>query len=169
MTMRVQQLLPWSLSLVVLPGAALACPSSATTLLNGLYRWQLQRQDQPGPVRIDSQRSRFTPELFQQLEQAYALPPSTGRFVDFDLFSGTQVTTLGARVMGCQTLSAGRLLARIDVRAGLRGRGNDPPQQLRYELVDWGPNGWRIADIVYPGAPSLRLSTYLSKLLAPQR
>jgi hypothetical protein len=39
------------------------------------------------------------------------------------------------------------------------------PMLLRYELRPGPGNSWRIADIVYPETPSLRLSTFLQGLL----
>ena len=45
---------------------------------------------------------------------------------------------------------------------------SDAPQQLRFVFQHLPKEGWRIADIVYPGEPSFRLSTYLEQLLAPQ-
>jgi len=35
-------------------------------------------------------------------------------------------------------------------------------------LVPGAEGGWRIADIVYPETPELRLSTFLTDLLRPQ-
>ena len=50
----------------------------------------MARQERPGPIEITSQQSRFTDGLVQKLRRAYALDPANRRFVDFDLFSGTQ-------------------------------------------------------------------------------
>jgi hypothetical protein len=93
--------------LVLLPdhaGAASAsCPAPVVDQLDGLYRWQVARQDERGPIDLSSQQGRFTPGLDQQLPAAHQLNPADGRFVDFDVFSGTQVRTFGARVLGCAT------------------------------------------------------------------
>jgi hypothetical protein len=99
---------------------------------------------------ITSQQGRFTDGLYQKLRRAYGLDPASGRYVDFDLFSGTQVSTFGAKV-----------------QAGLRNRPSEAPQRLRYQLVR-GPAGtWKIADIVYPHPAGFRLSSYLAELLTP--
>lgn len=147
---------------------ALACPPSVRAQIDGLYRWQLERQERPGPITITGQRQRFTPQLFDLLERAYALTPADGRFVDFDLFSGTQVNTYGATLEHCSWERRGRLSVRVAVWAGLRGRAAEQPQQLRYVFRLSPSDGWRIADIVYPGEPSFRLSTYLRQLLQEQ-
>jgi hypothetical protein len=60
------------------------------------------------------------------------------------------------------------VVAEVAVRAGLRGRTGEAPQQLRYVMEPSTTQSWRIADIVYPGEPSFWLSTYLEQLLAPQ-
>ena len=145
--------------------AGLACPAAVRAQIDGLYRWQLARQEHPGPIAMGSQRDRFTPELFSLLERAFALTPADGRFVDFDPFSGTQASTLGATLQGCRPDQAGRLMARVAVQAGLRGRAAEPAQQLGYVLRQTPKEGWRIADIVYLREPSFRLSTYLKELL----
>lgn len=146
----------------------LACPEAVRAQIDGLYRWQLGRQERPGPVAIDGQRERFTPQLFSLLERAYALTPADGRFVDFDPFSGTQVNTFGVTLQECRPDQAGRLMARVVVQAGLRGRMAEPAQQLVYVLRQTPQEGWRIADIVYLRQPSFRLSTYLRGLLEQQ-
>ena len=151
------------------PSAAVAapCPAALIDQLDGLYRWQLDRQDKPGPIVIASQRSRFTPGLYALLHQAYALTPEQGRFVDFDVFSGTQVGTFGAEVLGCKEGPAGTVVARVAVQTGLPGRNPVPPKQLRYLMEPSQEAGWRIADIVYPEEPTFRLSSYLRQLLSP--
>lgn len=144
---------------------ALECPAAVRAQVDQLYRWQLARQEQSGPVAMASQRERFTPQLFSLLERAYALTPADGRFVDFDPFSGTQVNTLGATLQGCRPDHQGRLMARVLVQAGLRGRTEEPQQQLDVVFRSTSNEGWRIADIVYIREPSFRLSTYLRDLL----
>ncbi len=144
------------------------CPASAKAQLDGLYRWQVARQERRGPIEITSQQSRFTDGLYQKLRRAYALDPASGRFVDFDLFSGTQVSTFGAKVLGCTAAPGGGLEARVAVQAGLRNRPSEMPQQLRYQLVP-GPAGtWKITDIVYSSPAGFRLSSFLAELLAPK-
>ncbi|MEB3246868.1 MAG: hypothetical protein VKJ63_03290 [Synechococcus sp.] len=81
----------------------LACPDGVKQQLDGLYRWQVQRMDQPDALAaaLSSQLDRFTPELFKLLLQARQLSPTRdGRYLDFDVFSDTQVRTFGAVVSG---------------------------------------------------------------------
>ncbi|MEB3352872.1 MAG: hypothetical protein VKM34_01360 [Cyanobacteriota bacterium] len=144
------------------------CPAPVKAQLDGLYRWHVAGKDLSGPIELKSQQSRFTPGLYQKLRRAYGLDPASGRFVDFDLFSGTQVGTFGAKVLGCDALPGGGLEARVAVQAGLRNRPLEAPQLVRYQLVR-GPGGsWKIADIVDSDPAGFRLSSYLNELLAPR-
>lgn len=162
--MTLPQLMP------LLAAAAIApCPAPVKAQLDGLYRWQVARQEQRGPIELKSQQSRFTPGLYQKLRRAYGLDPASGRFVDFDLFSGTQVGTFGAKVLGCTAAPGGGLEALVAVQAGLRNRPTEAPQKLRYQLVRGPAGSWKIADIVYSHPAGFRLSSYLAELLAPQR
>ena len=145
------------------------CPSPVKAQLDGLYRWQVARQNLRGPIGIRSQKGRFTDGLFQKLKRAYALDPASGRFVDFDLFSNTQVSTLGAKVLGCSALIGGRMEALVAVQAALSNRPVEAPQQLRYQLVRDAAGAWKIADIVYPNPAGFRLSSYLAELLSTKR
>ena len=150
---------------VLLIAALSACPTALRQQLDGLYRWQIERQNSHSPRDLSSQRQRFTPELYKQLQQGLALSPvRDGRFVDFDVFSGTQVTTFGARVSGCSRLKAGSINARVAVDTGLRVPSPGRPQQLEYRMVQ-RDGRWRIADIHYPGDPGFSLSSFLSSLL----
>ena len=116
---------------VLLIAALSACPAAVSQQLDGLYRWQIERHNSSAPRDLSSQRQRFTPELYQQLQQGFALTPERdGRFVDFDVFSGTQVTTFGARVSGCSRIKSGRINAQVSVDTGLRGRSSGRPEQL---------------------------------------
>ena len=150
---------------VLLIAALSACPAAVSQQLDGLYRWQIERQNSHSPQNLSSQRQRFTPELYQQLQQGFALTPMRdGRFVDFDVFSGTQVTTFGATVSGCSWLKAGSVNAQVAVDTGLGGRSSGRPQQLEYRMVQ-RDGRWRIADIHYPGEPGFSLSSFLNSLL----
>ncbi|WP_254972416.1 ABC transporter substrate-binding protein [Cyanobium sp. Candia 9D4] len=158
--MPLPQLMPLLAAVALTP-----CPAPVKAQLDGLYRWQVARQDVSGPIELKSQKSRFTDGLFQKLLRAYALNPNSGRFVDFDLFSGTQVGTFGAKVLGCTAAPGGGLEARVAVRAGLRNRPIEAPQLLRYLLVRGPAGSWKIADIVYAHPAGFRLSSYLAELL----
>ncbi|AFY28855.1 hypothetical protein [Cyanobium gracile] len=161
--MPLPQLMPVLAAVALTP-----CPAPVQVQLDGLYRWQVARQERSGPIEIKSQQSRFTPGLYQKLRRAYGLNPASGRFVDFDLFSGTQVSTFGAKVLGCTALPGGGLEARVAVQAGLRNRPSEAPQQLHYQLVRGPAGSWKIADIVYAHPAGFRLSSYLAELLGPK-
>ena len=159
--MPLPQLMPLLLVAAIAP-----CPAPVKAQLDGLYRWQVARQELRGPLEIASQKSRFTDELYQKLRRAYALDPASGRYVDFDLFSYSQVYTFGAKVLGCTALPGGGMEALVAVQAGLRNRPSEAPQQLRYQLVTDPVGTWKIADIVYPNpAGSRRLTSFLAELL----
>ncbi|KEF41586.1 MAG: hypothetical protein ER33_10455 [Cyanobium sp. CACIAM 14] len=160
--MPLPQPMPMLLALAIVP-----CPAPVKAQLDGLYRWQVARQERSGPIELASQKGRFTAGLYQQLRRAYALDPASGRFVDFDLFSGTQVSTFGARVLGCTAAPGGGLEALVAVMAGLRNRPSEAPQQLRYQLVRGPAGSWKIADIVYSHPAGFRLTSFLNELLAP--
>ena len=161
--MPLPQLMPLLAAVALTP-----CPAAVKAQLDGLYRWQVARQDLSGPIELKSQQSRFTPGLYRQLRRVYGLDPASGSFVDFDLFSGTQVSTFGAEVLGCTATPGGGLEARVAVQAGLRNRPLEAPQLLRYQLVRGPAGSWKIADIVYAHPAGFRLSSYLDELLAPR-
>ena len=158
--MPLPQLMPLLLVAAIAP-----CPAPVKAQLDGLYRWQVARQELRGPLEIASQKGRFTDELYQTLLRAYALDPASGRYVDFDLFSGTQVHTFGAKVLGCTALPGGVMEALVAVQAGLRNRPSEAPHQLRYQLIMKPVGTWKIADIVYPDPPGSRLTSFLAELL----
>jgi hypothetical protein len=160
--------LPWLAGAPLIAEIAMpvACPAPVTAQIAGLYRWQVARQNKREPNDLSSQRSRFTPRLYDQLSKAYRMGPADGGFVDFDVFSGTQAATFGATVVGCVPGEQGALEALVDVQVGLLNRARDLPVRLRYQMRP-GPSGeWRVDDIRYPGDPGFRLSSFLADLLA---
>ena len=163
--MPLPQLMPLLLAVAIAP-----CSTPVKVQLDGLYLWQVARQDLRGRIDIASQKGRFTDELYQKLRRAYALDTASGRYVDFDLYSGTQVRTFGAKVLGCTAIPGGVMEALVAVQAGLRNRPSEAPQQLRYLLVTDPVGTWKIADIVYPDpTDSRRLTSFLAELLDPKR
>jgi len=86
------------------------CPAAARAQLDGFYRWFLATRD-GGRSEFQSQKQRFTPELYRELRAAFALQPADGRFVDFDPFSNSQVGSDGHRIAGCRR--AGDELRRV--------------------------------------------------------
>ncbi len=160
--------LPWLAGAPLIAAVAVpeACPAPVTAQIAGLYRWQVARQNGRGPIDLSSQRSRFTPGLYDQLSKAYRLGPADGGFVDFDVFSGTQAATFGATVVGCVPGEQGGLEALVDVQVGLVNRARELPVRLGYQMRP-GPSGeWTVVDIRYPGDPGFRLSSFLADLLA---
>ena len=147
---------------------AVACPPGVSAQIEGLYRWHLAHQVMPGPLDFSSQRQRFTTVLYADLQKATALTPTDGRFIDFDPLSGTQVSTFGAKVLGCSGDQPKQREAIVAVQAGLRQRIAEAPQRLRFRLEQQADGNWRIADIRYPGDPGFQLSDYLQELLKPR-
>lgn len=137
------------------------CPAAATAQLDGFYRWFLATKD--GRSQFQSQEQRFSPELYRELRAAFALKPADGRFVDFDPFSNTQVASYGHRISGCRRDRDAGLLLRVEVLAGL-SPSRTSPVPLDYVLTP-AAQGWRIADIRYPGETSFSLRAYLQGLL----
>ena len=161
-------LLTASLIAMAVPAADAACPQGVIDQLDGLYRWQVQRMDSnEDPVKaLSSQRQRFTPSLFELLLQARQLTPvRDGRYLDFDVFSNTQVATYGARVTGCTAVKANSIKAEVAVDVGLRGRSSGSPQRLLYELNNNGEGSWRINNITYLDGEVFELRPFLQKLI----
>ena len=148
----------------------LACPTGVRQQLDGLYRWQVQRMNQPdGPTAtLSSQRDRFTPELFNLMMEARQLTPTRdGRYLDFDVFSNTQVRTFEAVVTGCNTAQGNSIEAAVEVQVGMRNRASDTPRRLEYALKRDSTGQWRIDEITYRDEPVFQLSTFLEKLVTP--
>ena len=161
-------LLATSLIAVAVPAADRACPKGVIDQLDGLYHWQVQRMDQRGDAvkALATQRQRFTPSLFELLTEARQLTPSSdGRYLDFDVFSNTQVMTFGATVTGCSAEIENSIQAAVDVQAGLRGRTGEPPRKLLYELNRDSTGSWRINEITYLNERGFQLKPFLQKLI----
>ena len=158
-----------------LTSGAAACPQQVTDRLDDLYRWHLAAQTEQQRGDLTLQKQTFTPELYDQLNRAWDLDPRVdGAFLDFVVFSGTQVSTFGAEVIGCHKLypavnawSPEVISAFVAVRAGLRGRTSETPQQLSYRLIR-SDNGWVISDLVYnhQNGTSSSLSELLRSILS---
>ena len=148
----------------------LVCPEGVRHQLDELYRWQVWRMDQPNSpeTALSSQRDRFTPTLFNLLLQARELTPTRdGRFLDFDVFSNTQVRTFSAVVVGCSDARQNTIQARVNVQAGLRNRASASPRRLLYTLNRDSNGIWRISEITYLDGQRFQLKPYLQKLLQP--
>ena len=163
-------LLATSLIAVAVPAADRACPRGVIDQLDGLYRWQVQQMensDDPATA-LSSQRQRFTPSLFKLLMEARQLTPARdGRFIDFDVFSNTQVATYGAKVKGCSAEKGNSIQAEVAVDVGLRGRSSGSPRRLLYELNKNGAGSWRINKITYLDGEVFELRPFLQKLIQP--
>ena len=161
-------LLATSLVATVVTASDGPCPRGVIDQLDGLYRWQVQRMEQRGDAvkALATQRQRFTPSLFELLMEARQLKPSRdGRYLDFDVFSNTQVSTFGARVTGCSAEIGNSIRARVDVQAGLRGRSGEPPRKLLYELNQDSTGNWRINEITYLNERVFQLKPFLQQLI----
>ncbi|QNI53912.1 hypothetical protein SynBIOSE41_01396 [Synechococcus sp. BIOS-E4-1] len=157
-----------SLIAMAVPATTGTCPQGVIEQLDGLYRWQVQRMDsnEDRVKALSSQRQRFTPSLFRLLMEARQLTPSRdGRFLDFDVFSNTQVATFGAKVSGCSAEKGNSIEARVDVEAGLTGRPSGTPRRLLYELNRDGKGNWRINNITYLDGKVFQLRPFLQELL----
>ena len=146
----------------------LECPNGVHQQLDGLYRWQVQRMDQAdGPTAaLASQRDRFTPGLYTLLLEASQLNPTEhGRYLDFDVFSDTQVRTFGAVVTGCSAVDGHSIQAAVDVQAGLRQQASGAPRQLIYNLTLNCKDQWQINEITYRNERVFQLRPYLEELV----
>ena len=104
------------------------CPPGVVSQLDDLYRWHLAEQNKRTERTLESQKDAFMPALYNKLEKAWSLNPwDDGAYVDFVVFSGTQVSTFGAEVSSCRQLHKGIIEADVAVRAGLRGRTSETP------------------------------------------
>ena len=113
------------------------------------------------------QRQRLTPSLFELLLEARQLTPAgDGRFLDFDMFSNTQLATYGTTVKVYSAKQDNSIHAEVVVDVGLRGDSSGTPQRLLYELNN-SEGGWRINDITYFFAKVFELRPFLQKLVLP--
>ena len=162
-------LLATSLIALSVPAADGPCPRGVVDQLDGLYRWQVRQMDNSDDpaTALSSQRQRFTPSLFKLLMEARQLTPARdGRFIDFDVFSNTQVATYGAKVVGCSAEKGNSIQAEVAVDVGLRGQSSGTPRRLLYELNN-SKGGWRINNITYLDAKVFELRSFLQKLVHP--
>jgi len=143
------------------------CPDGVVELLNGLYAWQVARQDAPGRGDLVEQSQRFTASLFDQLKQAWALDPRIdGAYLGFDVFSGTQMATYGADVLRCQSHTPDQIDAEVAVAWGRGGQPAPTPSLLEYRMVREDDDRWRISEITYrSNEEPYTLSSTLTNLL----
>ena len=169
--MGIFSLLTISLIAMTLQSADGPCPNGVIHQLDGLYRWHVRDMEQRAdPVEaLSSQRQRFTPSLFELLLQARSLTPTRdGRFLDFDVFSNTQVATFGARVNGCSAEQGGTIQAEVAVTVGLRRVPSETPRRLLYEMTRSSTGSWRINDITYLDEQGFQLRPFLQTLINPR-
>ena len=146
-------------------GHAGSCPRGVLAQLNGLYRWHVASQSRDT---FSTQKKRFTPSLYNRINKAFALSPEKdGRFVDFDIFSDTQVATFGADVLACYPATGTKLEAIVAVRTGLRGMESEFPQLLRYRMIKDSKGQWRIRNILWGNyGEQQNLKRFLNDLLS---
>ena len=146
------------------------CPEGVIDQLNGLYRWRVQQMQQPNDriQALSSQRQRFTPSLYGLLLKAMALTSADdGRFIDFDIFSNTQVETFGADVISCRQNDGSTIDAEVKVHVGLTGRSSGNARRLLYEMHQNNTDSWRINEITYLDHSDFALRPFLEELLQP--
>ena len=163
-------LLATGLIAVAFPAANRPCPRGVIDQIDGLYQWHVKLFDgnEDPDKAFSSQRQRFTPSLFKLLLEARRLTPAhDGRFLDFDVFSNTQVATYGAKVKGCSAEKGNIIQAEVAVDVGLRGRSSGSPRRLLYELNKNGAGSWRINKITYLDGEVFELRPFLQKLIQP--
>ena len=167
---RMLPLMAASLFAMATPATTGPCPASVVNQLDGLYRWEVQRMEQRVDqiTSLSTQRHRFTPSLFELLLQAYKLRPSSdgGRFLGFNVFNSSQVSTFRAKVIGCSAQKASSIQAEVSVDVGLRGRPGIP-RGLLYEMNKGSKGSWRINNIKYLDDGRVSLRHYLQDLLNP--
>lgn len=135
--------------LVETSSVSIPCPAGVKSQLDGLYAWQIARRKTPGRADLTGQRERFTPALFAELHRAWMLDPRTdGAYLDFDVFSGSQMATYGASVLGCEQLVSRAIDARVAVAWGRGGQIDPTPSLLDYRMVLEGET-WKISEITY--------------------
>lgn len=143
-----QRWLPLGVMLaLVIETGAIASPAPETVVTQ-FYQWWVQNQDQ-GRQRFTQQRAAFTPELYQQLMQAFRKQPGDGAWLDFDPFSFTQVSTQGVKVRSVRRSPNNPRVAEVDIEvmAGLRGRsGTAVPMKV---LLRQGGDRWQIDNFIY--------------------
>jgi hypothetical protein len=142
-----------------------SCPEGVDSQLNDLYAWHVAAPDRDTFL---SQQQRFTPFLYGRISRAFDLSPARdGRFVDLDIFSGTQVATFGADVLACYPSGGSTVDVIVAVRTGLRGQESDVPQILRYRMIKDSTDNWRISNIVWDAihSESHSLNRFLDRLL----
>ena len=163
-------LLATSLIAVAVPATDRACPKGVIAQIDGLYQWHVKPFDgnEDPDKAFSSQRQRFTPSLFKLLLEARQLTPARdGRFLDFDVFSNTQVATYGAKVKGCSAEKGNSIQAEVAVDVGLRGQSSGIPQRLLYELNKGNTGSWRINNITYLDGTVFQLRSFLQQLIEP--
>ncbi|MDR5640296.1 DUF3828 domain-containing protein [Thermosynechococcus sp. PP42] len=135
-----------SLALVIETGAIAS--SAPETVVSQFYQWWVRNQDQ-GRQRFSQQRAAFTPDLYQQLIQAFRKQPRDGAWLDFDPFSFTQVSTQGVKVRNVRRSPNHPQVAEVDIEVmvGLRGRSGTPvPIKV---LLRQGGDRWQIDNLIY--------------------
>jgi Protein of unknown function (DUF3828) len=121
--------------------------------VNQFYQWYLKTESiRP---QFAQQKALFSPELYTQLTKAWTKKPGQDNFVDFDVFSGTQVGMAKAVVRSMSRSRGGRTAdVDVDLYEGRKINGkltqvsNTPiPVKVLLESQNNGP--WRIQNLVY--------------------
>jgi Protein of unknown function (DUF3828) len=137
------------------PTSLSAQTASPQTVVNQFYQWFLTTESiQENFVQ---QQAAFTPELYDQLVTAWQKRPRADtKFVDFDVFSGTQVDMAKATVRSTiQTTPNSNAEVDIDlfegrIRNGTRVQVSNTPIPIKVILEKKDSEPWRIRNIIYP-------------------
>lgn len=135
-------------------------------MIEQFYGW-CQGHNVDPRAQFASQKERFTADFYSDLQRGFALHPDSGRFLDFDPFSDSQLGGFGFRVEGCRASRPDQQTARVAVLVGLNCRFASN-QMLDYVLV-YRKQGWQIDDFCYPGNEGLSLRDLLCDLLDVSR
>lgn len=139
---------PLTVTIAMVSGAGAIAHLPPEAVVSQFYQWWVQNQEQ-GRQRFSQQRGVFTPELYQQLVQAFRKQPRDGAWLDFDPFSFSQVSTQGIRVGTVRRSPRNGRTAEVDIAVivGLRGRsGTAVPIKV---LLQQRGDRWQIDNLIY--------------------
>jgi Protein of unknown function (DUF3828) len=142
---------------------ALAQTAPQTTV-DRFYQWYLMNDRVSD--KISQQKAVFTPELYDQLVQAWAKQPGKdSEFVDFDVFSGTQVRTVKAVVKSTrQPFPNETAEVDVDLYEGRRGTSTTNKPITVKVLLSRKDGSWHIRNLVYPDSDWANLMSILKDI-----
>jgi hypothetical protein len=139
--------------IVLSQGRALA-QDSPQAVVNEFYQWYLKTESVTR--QFSQQKAAFDPELYTQLVQAWAKQPGQdAEFVDFDVFSGTQVGMVKAVVRSVKqpwqdhTAEVDMDLYEGRLRNGQMVQVGDKAVTVKVLMEKKENTAWRIRNLVY--------------------